>query len=95
MLMTSGASSGALTYALPAHSATSTKAIGTASWVTTASRSRRAQHARLLKSAPKRRQYSTGPASRPGADSVYQTQHDHPTKLCVAGQVYACWQEFS
>lgn len=65
MLMASGDSSGALTYALPAQSATSTSAMGTASWVMTASRSRRAQQARLTNSAPNRRQYSTGPASRP------------------------------
>lgn len=65
MLMTSGGSFAASTYARPAHSATSTRAIGTASCVTTASLSRLAQQARFANSAPKRRQYSTGPANRP------------------------------
>lgn len=44
-------SSGELTYALPAHSATSTRRMGTASCVTTARRSRRAQQLRFTSSA--------------------------------------------
>lgn len=47
----SSGSSGELTYALPAHSATSTRRIGTASCVTTARRSRRAQQLRFTSSA--------------------------------------------
>ena len=48
---TSGGSSGEFMAALPAHRATSTRRMGTASCVTTASRSRRAQQLRFTSSA--------------------------------------------